>query len=442
MRLDAQEITTDPSLRHILEISRELQVKVYLVGGGVRDILLGRGIKDLDFALTDMPEEFPRTFAERLGGTFFWLDRERRQSRVVTRLEGGPDVFDFAPMRGGDIDSDLLLRDFTINAMALELSDRPRFIDPLNGEADLRKRLIRTCAETSLEDDPLRLLRAIRFAAILGFAIEDGTFADIGKKAPLLEKVAAERTRDEFLRTLGAPGVAASLQMLHDGGLLAVLMPLARRDQLAEPAVAGGILGAVRAEGVVQELARYFPDHAQRLADHLDREVEGGVIAFSLLKLAAFTGGAEGLGTSDDWSARLRLGRRAARMLAILAGDPAPVFAALSARPTRRAMFRFFRDLEPAGLELLMLAHARKELPRWLCSDLIRYRFQDYDPAERELLLSGDEIMQLLGIEPGGAVGAAMERLREAESRGLVGSSEEAREFLLKNLLTKQEPMR
>lgn len=407
----------------------------------MRDILLGREIKDLDFALADQAEEFPRTFAERLGGSFFWLDRERRQSRVVTRLTEGPNVFDFAPLRGGDIGDDLLLRDFTINAMALELSDQPRLIDPLNGEADLRKRLIRTCAETSLKDDPLRLLRAIRFAATLGFAIEDGTFADIGKKAPLLGKVAAERARDEFLQILAAPGVAASLQMLHDAGLLAVLMPVARRDQLAEPAVAGGIAGAVRVEGVVQVLARYFPDHAQRLAAHLDREVEGGVTAFSLLKLAAFTGGGEGLGTADDWAARLRLGRRAARMLAILASDPAPVFAALSARPTRRAMFRFFRDLEPAGLELLMLALARRELPRWLCSDLVRYCFDDYDPAERELL-SGDEIMQMLGLEPGGAVGATMERLREAESRGLVSSSEEAREFLLKNLLTKQEPMR
>lgn len=439
MKLALEEMISGEYLQLIAEMSSSCNLKVYLVGGAVRDILLGRRSSDLDFALEGMAEEFPRLFAERIEGSFFWLDRERLQSRVVKRTGEGGVTFDFAPLRGEGIEEDLSLRDFTVNALALELAGASPLIDPLDGKSDLEKRLIRTCCATSLEDDPLRLLRGIRLAATLGFAIEPGTFADIRKKALLLGQVAAERTRDELLQILEAPGVAASLLLLHDAGLLRVLVPGAGREELAESEVAGGIASAARIEQVAGELARHFPDLSQSVAGHLGRGVEGEGTALSFLKLAAFSGGAEGPGRADAWAARLRLGRKGSRMLALLGSDMAPDFAALSALPSSRTMFRFFRDHEPAGVELVLLALARGELSWPFSSGLVRYYFLEYPGADE--FLSGDEVMALLGIGQGEAVGVALERLKEAERRGLVNDREEARNFLRKNLLTNGAPM-
>lgn len=437
-----ERILPDEHIGTVVKLSHELAVKAYLAGGGVRDLLLGRRLKDMDFALAGMAGEFPRMFAERIGGRFFWLDRERAQARVAKRTEEGILTFDFAPLRGKDIVEDLELRDFTINAMALELSGENAFIDPLRGEDDLREGVLRRCAPSSFEDDPLRLLRGIRFAATLGFVIEGDTWDDIGKNAELLERVAAERIRDEFFQILAAPRVGASLKMLRDSGLMARIIPETMRGKVDETATAGQIARAVRVEEILDGLPVYFPEYSRQMAPHLGREMEGGITSCSILKLAALIGGGAASGNAGAWADRLRLGRKAARILSLLASETGPLFEPLSTRPARRAMFRFFRDHEPAGVELAIVALVREEVPQRLCTELFRYYFRDYDPLEDGLLLSGGEIMGILGIDEGLAVGEAMERLKEAERLGLVNCREEAREFLRKNLLTRGEPMR
>lgn len=425
----------------IVGLAEELKVKAYLAGGGLRDCLLGRRSKDLDFALAGSPEEFPHLFAARIGGSFFWLDRDRQQSRVTVRTEEGVLTFDFAPLRGMNIKDDLSRRDFTINAMALELADQSLLIDPFHGEKDLRDGMIRKCSRTSFLDDPLRLLRGIRLATVLGFTIETGTLTDIREKATLLKQVAAERIRGELMQILESPGLAGSLRMIHETGLLAVILPGVCPDRVAESIIGKRIDAAVRVEEVVSELTRCFPDHFQRLAAHLERVIEEGITSLSLMKLAAFAGGRECTGSADAWARRLRLGRRAARMLAVLDNGLSVYFTDISAGVTPRALFRFFRDLEPAGVELVLLALARGEMSQSLCAVLFNYYFDEYDHSADDLLLSGEEVMGILGSGSGPAVGEALERLRAWERRGLVNSSEEAREFLHKYLLTNQEPM-
>ena len=225
-----------------------------MTGGGLRDALLRRPTKDLDFALAGSPEQLPRVFAQRVDGTFFWLDRERMQSRVVKRQGQSSLIFDFAPLRGATIEEDLGLRDFTVNAMALELAGEGYLLDPLHGAEDVRNGIIRRCSPGCFSDDPLRLLRAVRHAAVLGFAIENATVHDIKDKAHLLEGVAAERIRDEFMQILDAPGSGASLTMLRDLGLLQVLMPVSLRERSDAAAVAEGIGAVVQIEVTVGKL--------------------------------------------------------------------------------------------------------------------------------------------------------------------------------------------
>ncbi|HEX8960496.1 MAG TPA: CCA tRNA nucleotidyltransferase [Geobacteraceae bacterium] len=435
------DIVADRHVQVVRALADMLDVTAYLVGGGLRDLFLGRAVKDLDFALSGAAEEFPRSFAERIGGSFFWLDRERKQSRVVARREGKSLTFDFAPLRGESITEDLLLRDFTINAMALELADAPVFIDPLNGAGDVRERLIRACVKTSLEDDPLRLLRAIRFAVTLGFTIEAGTWDAISIKGALLDKVAGERVRDELFQILAAPRVSVSLKYLCDSGLMSVLVP-PPRTEIPFATVAARIQQSVRVEEMVHEAPQDSPDQAQEVHDLLGREVEGGITVLSLMKLAAFVSGGDGIGSPEAWASRLRMGRKATRMLELFSSDMAPVFASLAGRRTIRAMFHFFRDYEPAGVGLVLLGRVRGEAAESLCAELTRYYFDEYDPAGGELLLSAGEIMEMLGVGQGPEVGAAQGLLREAERRGIVNDGDEAREFLGKNLLTKHGAMR
>jgi poly(A) polymerase len=138
---------------------------------------------------------------------------------------------------------------------------------------------------------------------------------------------------------------------------------------------------------------------------------------------------------------RLRLGRRSALILEHLCRYKTPLFGVLEKKPAARAMYRFFKDHEPAGPGLVLLALAGEVASPQLCSNMLDYYFGEYGAVREDLLLSGEEVMGVLGIGPGPGIGEAVELLKEAERRGLVNDREEAREFLRKNLLTKGESM-
>ncbi|KAF0220269.1 MAG: poly(A) [Geobacteraceae bacterium] len=436
-----RELCANESFRTIISVAAELDVRVYFVGGALRDLLLGRRGNDLDFALEGAFAEFPRTFAERVAGTFFWLDEERLQARVVKKGKGETATFDFAPLCGANVEEDLCRRDFTINAMAVEVGREDVLIDPLDGGADLRQKIVRACSESSFTDDPLRLLRALRFAAALGFAVEDGTWLKIAQNAHLLEHVAAERVRGELFQILAAPGIGASLVRLHESGLLARIFPQDVLRETSRPHIERQIGCADRIEQISGMLQRYFPEEHRLLAEYLDCEVETGITVLSLVKLAAFLGGAEGPGTAAVVAERIRLGRKVGRMLEQFSSDKKPEFGVLEQRPTKRAKYRFFKDHDPAGPGLVILSLSREVASPQLCEELVTYYFREYGAVGDESLLSGEEIMGIFGIAQGRGVGEAMERLREAERRGLVNNRVEAREFLRKNLLTKGESM-
>lgn len=423
-------------LRIIAGMATELGVDVYLVGGYLRDSFLGRETKDLDFALSGAWEELPRIFAARISGRFFWLDEKRLQGRVVKKTGGEISFFDFAPLRGGTVMDDLASRDFTINALALPLGGaRRELLDPLAGRDDLLHGMIRACSPAAFDDDPLRLMRAIRFAAELGFAIEENTWETLCAKAALLKAVAGERVRDELFRTLAASGCGVSLQRLWDSGLWGEILALKEWGACAER-----IPRLEAAERLCMEVGRLFPKSAESLADYLNREVEAGISLRSLIALAAVLGSSARGGTSP-LAERLRLGREAGRVLDMLCRDEKETYGMLEQSPAERVIYRFFRDREPAGPGMLIIASAAGAVSAAPFSRMVGYWLTAYEAGEADLFLSGGEIMEILGVSPGRVVGEAMARLRGAEGSGFVTSREEAREFI-KNLLTSEAPMR
>ncbi|MDA8387248.1 MAG: hypothetical protein M0Z58_01125, partial [Nitrospiraceae bacterium] len=200
----------------------------FLVGGSVRAILAGtKNPKDIDIALRGNALKAARGFAAEAGATFVLLDERFGMARVVR----GNEHLDIARLRGRNIEEDLLQRDITINAMALPLFSR-RLIDPLGGARDLMKGTVRIISEENLVRDPLRILRCYRFSAAGGFRIEKETALVLKRLAPLLKKPAPERITEELKKILACQGAARALERMLRDGILKVIMPGFRSENL------------------------------------------------------------------------------------------------------------------------------------------------------------------------------------------------------------------
>lgn len=213
--------------------------EIYIVGGAVRDLMLKREVKDWDFTTNFKPEEiqkiFPKnSFYNNKFGTISVVDGDDIFEITTFRTERGysdsrhPDEIEW----GKTLEEDLQRRDFTINAMALELeslssSSSYKVIDLYDGQRDLENRLIRCVGEPDerFKEDALRMMRAIRIASQIGFLIEEKTFESIQKNAKLIEKIAGERIRDELFKILVSPIPSQGITLLKNCGLLEEIIP-------------------------------------------------------------------------------------------------------------------------------------------------------------------------------------------------------------------------
>jgi poly(A) polymerase/tRNA nucleotidyltransferase (CCA-adding enzyme) len=235
--MDETTVSLEESLptgaRRVSERIRAAGGRACLVGGSVRDLLLGGTAKDWDLA-TDLPPERVRTLFPRsvdVGirfGTVLVLEPDHAYEVTTFRRDGHysdarrPDTVAFT----SSLEEDLGRRDFTVNAMAYDLGER-RLVDPHAGREDLRARLLRCVGrpEERFREDALRMIRCIRIAGQLGFAIEEETYLALARMPEWLDQVAMERIREEFNRILEQPQPSLSLERLHETGLLERFLP-------------------------------------------------------------------------------------------------------------------------------------------------------------------------------------------------------------------------
>jgi len=199
---------------------------VFLVGGALRDTLLQRPYRDLDFVLAEDALPVARRVADQLGAAYYPLDETRRIARLIYIDEHGDrQILDFATFRGPDLETDLRGRDFTINALAVDIRQPQALLDPLNGAADLRAKILRACSSSTFDDDPVRILRAVRTAAALDFHIQPKTRELMRPAMGKLAAVSPERLRDELFAILAGPRVATSIRALSILGALEHVLP-------------------------------------------------------------------------------------------------------------------------------------------------------------------------------------------------------------------------
>ncbi len=219
-----------PSLAdRVIAFIRAQQRPAWLVGGFVRDRLLARDNHDLDLIVPEGGIRLARAIAAAFGGASFVLDDERDVGRAIVPDPTGESLdVDVARLRVPDLLDDLALRDFTVNAIAMDIhtdTAEPILFDPFDGQADLARGLLRAVTEGAFLDDPLRMLRGVRMVAELGFRIEDATYTLTRRDAPLIQHVSGERVRDELMRILTAPEAWQHLRLLAALGLLRYTLP-------------------------------------------------------------------------------------------------------------------------------------------------------------------------------------------------------------------------
>ncbi len=461
---------------------------VYLVGGAVRDALLRKKIHDLDFILPDNAIKTSRQIANRLGAAFFPLDDDTDTGRIILISEDGSRfTLDFTARRGADLESDLRARDFTLNAMAVDVRQPQAILDPLGGAADLLSKHLRVCSQTAFSDDPIRILRAIRQAAGFGFHILPETRNLMHAAVALIPRISSERMRDELFRLLDGPRVAATIRALDMLKALPYILPeldslkgveqspphqedvwhhtLYVVDQLEN--VLAGLTPAYDPEKaaslamgmMVVKIGRY----RQQLAEHLAEQLNTDRPLRPLLFLAAlyhdvgkpdtrkvdsdskvhFYGHDEtGAVITHQRGQALRLSNpELDRLTLIVRGHLRPVLLEKDGiLPTRRAVYRFFRDMGEAGVDICILALADflgtygPALPpeKWeLHLDVIRSLLEAWWEHPREqvtppALLNGYDVMKAFGIPPGPRVGMILEAIREAQAVGQVSTREDA----------------
>jgi putative nucleotidyltransferase with HDIG domain len=463
----------------------------YLVGGAVRDMLLGRPTHDLDFVLPADALRTSRRVADALNAAFYPLDEERDTGRVVEiKPDGSRQVIDFSVLRGPDLESDLRARDFTVNAIALDLRAPQSLIDPLGGAADLYAKQLRACSPSSFVEDPLRVVRGVRLAAAFGFRILPETRHQMGQAVPGLERISPERLRDELFRMMGGPQPWTAIRALDLLGALPYILPelpalkgvaqtpphvhdvwshtlsaLQKLDSLLSllsphPDPEGGAYAHSLATGLaVMRLGRY----REQIHAHLGSELIPDRSLRALLFLAALyhdTGKPETRQVDAQGRARFfeheqagaKIVAARARALRLSAAESdrlkkivqhhlRPVLLAQNDQPpTRRAIYRFFRDTALAGVDICLLSLAdvlatyEAGLPQEVWArhlDVVRALLEAWweRPGESVAppsLIDGRDLMDALHLKPGPQVGRLLEAIREAQASGQVNSREEA----------------
>ncbi|MFM8426513.1 MAG: HD domain-containing protein [Chloroflexota bacterium] len=487
-----------PLLEKIINVL-PANTEVYLVGGAVRDLLTNRLSPDFDFAVPSNGISLARTVANALKADFMVLDSERDTGRVVI-IEGETYTYlDFAAYRGATLDDDLRDRDFTINAMALNLRDIT-IIDPLNGATDIRARVIRACLPDSLTNDPVRILRAVRQAAAFGFTIDKSTRELMKQAADKINNVSIERVRDEVFKILGGPKASASIRALEMLGVLQHLMPellkmkgvtqsnphihevwthtLAVVDQLDNL-----LTSSLRLDFDPEKTSDMFMGlvslkigrYREQIAKHFANQLNPSRSHRSLLFFAAMYHDVCKPDTKTiDESGRIRFFDHDIKGAEVVA-DRARAFNLSNDEverlhtivrhhmrfhffadrleregqpPSRKAVYRFFRDSGAASVDLILLALADlrgtkgNELTQvtWTAYlDIARILLENYWERPEEVinpprLVDGNELMKELNLQPGKIVGVLLESIRENQAAGKIVDKEQALVFAREEL--------
>lgn len=466
------------ALTRVHAFAQKQQLPCYLVGGLLRDQLLGRPVSSLnvDLAVPRGALIFSRALASYLHGAFVPLDEEMGSARVVITQDGTRLELDVSDFRGATLEEDLRRRDFTVNAMAVALQDwlrnpgQPRpLIDPLNGHQALQRRALIACFPETFVEDPVRILRAFRFTAQLEFALEPSTGPLMARAVAQLSRVSAERIRDELLAIFTTDRAHPAIRSLNDLGALDLLIPELSASRGMEQGdfhhldVLGHQLETVaQADRFLADFAEFSQPLQVPLARYCAEPLVERHPRKSLIKLGGllhdvgkpssrqvhpdgeiwFIGHEH---TGAELTARiverLRLSNREGELVRqVVLHHLRPGFLSREPQITRRAIYRFFKDLGDNGPACLLTWWADRMATRGPKSRLDQldqqrgrmeellnaYFFQAEEVVRPARLIDGNRLMDVFQLSAGPLIGELLSAIEEAQAEGRVRTSEEA----------------
>jgi putative nucleotidyltransferase with HDIG domain len=458
-----------------LEIAREALrgERAWVVGGAVRDRLLGRPVLDLDVAVAGEPRALARHLAVVAGGPAFELSGAFGAWRV--HAPGREWQVDVTALQGDSIQDDLAQRDFTINAIAEPLDGGP-LVDPFDGAGDLERRCLRMVSDEAFDRDPLRVLRLPRFAAGLGFEPEDATIAAASQRAERISEVAQERVFGELKNLMTSDRPLEGLELMdrvkltehvlpelvalrgveqnrfhhldvhdHTLAVLAAVIDLERDPAAVLGDQSGELVASFLAEPLADELTR---SGALRFGALLHDAGKPATRDFTPEGNVTFIGhDIEGARISRDVLTRLRASDRLRAHVAALAEHHLRLGFLVHRRPLdRRAIYRYLTTTEPVEVDVTLLSVADRLATRGdnaepaiaahleLARELLAAAFAWRDAGRRPALVRGDELAAALGIEPGPQLGELLAVIDEAAYAGEVATRDEAIELARRSL--------
>ena len=446
----------------------------YLVGGSVRDALLGKSFVDRDIAIKGA-EEFAKKLAKKFNATFVVLDPEYKIYRLV--LEDKINYLDISEIQGGKnatIENDLARRDFTMNAIAINLSSG-EIIDPFAGKSDIENKIIKHIKDANFEEDPLRILRAFRFASTTGFELSEEVKTCINKYKHLLFNPAKERINYELMKLFGGKCSKVLLEM-DEFGILEELFPYVKEMKKVPPNTHHHLDLFHHVVETVRNIEELYENAVLEEKEHLDTVDFGGFPRINHLKLAGFL---HDIGKFSTWtiedSGRHRFIKHddvGAKMCVPILRDlkfskkqidyistmikyhiyPSNVIVAPDL--SEKVMMRYVRKMETNVIDNIYLAKADRLSARGeaITDEIVKENLDGLDKLlcfyleKREnlkplpKLLDGLEIMEIKGIKQSPELGKIINALKEAQINGDITSKEEAIDFVKAfNIIKNQE---
>lgn len=421
-------------VKKIIQTFTKAGYEIYIVGGAVRDLMMSREVNDWDFTTNATPEIilslFPDSFYDNQFGTVGVVNPEEEKERIYY---GKSPVYEITTFRkeigysdqrhpdqvlwGKTIEEDLVRRDFTINAMALKGFE---LVDPHGGQKDIKARLIRAVGDPRqrFKEDALRMMRAIRIATQLGFSLEPQTFMAIKQDINLIEKVSAERIRDELLKLISYPYAADGYLLLRNSGLAEKILPeLERTFGVEQKSPKRHHLYDVGTHSLMSLKYCPSPNPIVRLATLLHdigkpvvaKKEKNGVITFYNHEVV-------GASIVRKISQRLRLSKKDEQKLVTLVRRHQFT---VDERQTDKAIRRFIRNVGQENLnDMLQLRTADRlgggaketswRLERFK-NKLIEVQKQPFSVTD--LRVNGNDVMKILKIHSGPLVGKILHQL-------------------------------
>lgn len=449
-------------LEKVFKFASARKIKLYIVGGYLRDIILSRRKEniDIDFCLKSKSISFGRALAKELKAGFVVLDKEHGACRIVVPAEERVRTLDFTDFRGKDLSDDLLHRDFTINTLAVELGTN-ELIDKHGALRDLKLKVIRIAHKNSFNEDPLRVMRAFSFSAKLGFRIDGPTLKLAQSCRGRLTGVSFERIRDELFKILDSEAAFETISRMDKLGVLSVVMPEIEpmrglnqgpyhhldiwKHSLETLRQLEGIIKKNTDKDIQRYLNEVIASDRRRLA-----LIKLGALLHDIGKPRAlkhrngkliFHGHERvGVDIADDIARRLKLSNDEWDSLRkVIFLHLRPGFMADNEPVSERAKFRYFRDAQNEAISTLLVSLADQRSTRGrlttkqsrqqherVVAFLLKEFFRKQKEHPQKRFLDGNDLMRELKLTPSPLIGKILRKLEELQAIGKIKTRQEA----------------